>query len=478
MWLLALKAMLADRGKLLTSLLGVVFSVVLVNLQGGLLLGMIQKASLLVDYGRADIWVGHRHTTNVDMGTFIPERWIYRIRGIEGVERAEPYVVMFGQMTMPDGKFENVVIIGSEAGEPDGQRLGHGRRRPPARSAIPMASSWTSTTPHRLGNCRIGDVREINGRRAKIVGMTKGIVSFTTNPYLFTTLDRARTKFGGTMGIGPDQCSYFLVKAKPGVDIPTSAPDPARVPELDVYDRRTYSWICMEFWLTRTGIGISFGLAAFLGLLVGLAVVAQTLYASVTERIKEFGTLKAMGANDRSVVLLPGVAGAGQRGDRLRARPRDCGRHRPGDELAARPRRLDGPRGRAQRRADGRGLPGRRLAALLADPADRPGQRLARRLRDAKPRDFRRGRGFNHLNPEAVWGDSIGMVLSQCLMHAIPGRGPICRPPSHPLRCDRPQPTSLYANTVRGNERIWDSWNRPSWSAMSIKGSDRVSGGR
>ena len=42
----------------------------------------------------------------------------------------------------------------------------------------------------------------------------------------------------------------------------------------------------MEYWLTRTGIGISFGLAAFLGLLVGLAVVAQTLYASVTERTR------------------------------------------------------------------------------------------------------------------------------------------------------------------------------------------------
>ena len=61
----------------------------------------------------------------------------------------------------------------------------------------------------------------------------------------------------------------------------------------------------MEFWLTRTGIGISFGLAALLGLLVGLAVVAQTLYASVTERIKEFGTLKAMGADDASIGCFP-----------------------------------------------------------------------------------------------------------------------------------------------------------------------------
>src|SRR5919108_5154196 len=107
MWLLAIKAMLADRGKLLTSVLGVAFSVALINLQGGLLLGLIQKASLLVDYGQADIWVGHRHMNNVDIGTFIPERWIQRIRAVDGVERAEPYVVMFGQATMPDGHFEN-----------------------------------------------------------------------------------------------------------------------------------------------------------------------------------------------------------------------------------------------------------------------------------------------------------------------------------------------------------------------------------
>ena len=84
MWLLALKAMLADRGQAARPLLGVAFSVVLVNLQGGLLLGLIQKASLLVDYGRADIWVGHRHTNNVDMGTFIPERWVIGFAGLAG----------------------------------------------------------------------------------------------------------------------------------------------------------------------------------------------------------------------------------------------------------------------------------------------------------------------------------------------------------------------------------------------------------
>jgi putative ABC transport system permease protein len=299
MWLLAIKAMLADRGKLLTSLLGVAFSVTLINLQGGLLLGLIQKASLLVDYGQADIWVGHRHMNNVDIGTFIPERWIQRIRGVDGVERAEPYIVVFSQLTIPDGHFENVVVVGCEAASLLGNAWVMANGDPRA-VRHPDGILVDACDVAKLGDCQIGDLREINGHRAKVVGLTKGIVGFTTNPYVFTTLDRARRKY--TNGVPPEHCSYFLVKAKPGVDVAALAERiRQRVPQVDVYDRETYSWMCMEFWLTRTGIGISFGLAAFLGLLVGLAVVAQTLYASVTERIREFGTLKALGADERCV---------------------------------------------------------------------------------------------------------------------------------------------------------------------------------
>ena len=53
--------------------------------------------------------------------------------------------------------------------------------------------------------------------------------------------------------------------------------------------------------MTRTGLGISFGAATFMGLLVGLTIVAQTLYASVLDRLEEFGTLKALGATERQV---------------------------------------------------------------------------------------------------------------------------------------------------------------------------------
>jgi putative ABC transport system permease protein len=234
--------------------------------------------------------------TNVDMGTFIPERWLQRIRSVEGVERAEPYIVMFGQATMHNGQFENVVVVGCEPSSLLGNAWEMANGNP---SAVrnPDGILVDVCDAERLGNCKIGDLLEINGHRARVVGMTRGIVGFTTNPYVFTTLERARHKYATS--VPPDSCSYFLVKAKPGVNVDELCHQiRQRVPDLEVFDKATYSRMCMVYWLTRTGVGISFGLAAFLGLLVGLAVVAQTLYASVAERIKEFGTLKAMGADD------------------------------------------------------------------------------------------------------------------------------------------------------------------------------------
>jgi putative ABC transport system permease protein len=47
-----------------------------------------------------------------------------------------------------------------------------------------------------------------------------------------------------------------------------------------------------------TGAGVAVLLAAVLGLVVGVVVVAQTIYATTMDHIREYGTLKAMGATN------------------------------------------------------------------------------------------------------------------------------------------------------------------------------------
>jgi putative ABC transport system permease protein len=47
-----------------------------------------------------------------------------------------------------------------------------------------------------------------------------------------------------------------------------------------------------------TGAGVGVLLAALLGLVVGVVVVAQTIYATTVDHIREYGTLKAMGSSN------------------------------------------------------------------------------------------------------------------------------------------------------------------------------------
>ena len=115
-----------------------------------------------------------------------------------------------------------------------------------------------------------------------------------------------------TWGREPDSSSYFLVQLQPEAKAEqVCAAIRQRLPEADAFPRDVYSWISINFWMTRTGIGISFGAATLLGLFVGMIMVAQTLYALVLDRIAEFGTLKAIGASERqihSILLLQSLA--------------------------------------------------------------------------------------------------------------------------------------------------------------------------
>ena len=53
-----------------------------------------------------------------------------------------------------------------------------------------------------------------------------------------------------------------------------------------------------HYWMFTTGAGVAVLLAAVLGLVVGVVVVAQTIYATTMDHIREYGTLKAMGATN------------------------------------------------------------------------------------------------------------------------------------------------------------------------------------
>lgn len=214
--------------------------------------------------------------------------------------RAEPYLVGVSDMTLPGGGFEPVFVIGVDEGSLLGNVWNLSQGKP---DDVRMTDGIIidELEDDKLDGPKLGDIREINGVRARVVAKSRGVMGFLVNPYVFTTYSRA-SRFTNKP---PDRCSYFLIQLEPGIDPhAVCAAVKQRIPEVEAYTRNEYSRISVNYWMTRTGLGISFGAATLLGLLVGMIVVAQTLYALVLDRLAEFATLKAIGAGELQIVSI------------------------------------------------------------------------------------------------------------------------------------------------------------------------------
>ncbi len=89
MYRIALKMLFHDRAKFIGLILGVAFSILLINQQVGIFLGLLSRAGAIVDdVPEADIWVMDPGVKNLD--TIFPMRdtELGRVRGVEGVEWA------------------------------------------------------------------------------------------------------------------------------------------------------------------------------------------------------------------------------------------------------------------------------------------------------------------------------------------------------------------------------------------------------
>jgi putative ABC transport system permease protein len=76
--------------------------------------------------------------------------------------------------------------------------------------------------------------------------------------------------------------------------------------------------VTMRYFLKYTGIPINFGISVLLGFIVGTAIAGQTFYNFTLDNLRYFGTLKAMGASNGTLLrmillqaLLVGTIGYG-----------------------------------------------------------------------------------------------------------------------------------------------------------------------
>jgi putative ABC transport system permease protein len=294
---LAQRNLFHDKIRLAVTLTGIVFSVVLIVVQLGLFIGFTTATSNLIDHSNADLWITSKNVPYVEQGVPFSERKLNQVRTVPGVADAQKIIAHWTQWKRHDGGEESVQVVGINVDDCIERpwNLVEGRVEDLKR---PDAVIMDELYKQKLGVARTGEVFEIGRHRARVVGFTRGIRSFTTSPYVFTSFKNAQD----FTGLREDQTLFILVKVAPGANleqVQRALLD--HVKDVDVLTTAQFGHMTTFYWMFTTGAGVAVLIAATLGLVVGFVVVAQTIYATTMDHIREYGTLKAMGAPNRYV---------------------------------------------------------------------------------------------------------------------------------------------------------------------------------
>jgi putative ABC transport system permease protein len=289
---LAQRNLFHDKVRLAVTLTGIVFSVVLIVVQLGLFLGFTTATSNLIDHSGADLWITSKNVPYVEQGVAFSERKLNQVRAVPGVADAQKLITRWTQWKRHDGGQESVQIVGINVDDTI-ERPWNLVQGSVQDLKSPDAVILDELYKQKLGVTGIGEVFEIGGYRARVVGFTRGIRSFTTSPYVFTTFKNAQDY----ANLREDQTMFILVKVAPGANLEQVRRDLlANVKDVEVFKTSEFSRMTTFYWMFTTGAGVAVLIAAVLGLVVGFVVVAQTIYATTVDHIREYGTLKAMGA--------------------------------------------------------------------------------------------------------------------------------------------------------------------------------------
>jgi putative ABC transport system permease protein len=301
LWL-AMKMLLHQKMRLLITLVGIAISVVLALVEVAIYLGMMGNATSVIRHTPGDIWVTSKNVQSFDFALPFPSQRIDTVRGLDQVEWAQKILLNFGFIKLANGGREQVQFIGYN---PDTGVGGPWNLIEGSLAGVKGGRYMIidKTSEQRLGRLQTGTLWEVTFVREhafRLVGLSQGIKSFTTIPVIFLSyneMDRMFREAGWS-----DQTSYIVARLKnpAGRDAAVRYLR-GKLKDNDVFTKDEFIRKTMRYWTVQTGMGMAFFITAALALIIGGAIAGQTIYANTLEHLREYGTLKAIGARNEEI---------------------------------------------------------------------------------------------------------------------------------------------------------------------------------
>ncbi len=291
---LASRNLFHDRVRLIATVVGIVFSIVLVTVQLGVFMSFERMVTLMIDHAQADLWIVPAETKSFEDPSLLAGRERLQALSIDGVAEAVPVVVGFASWRKPHGGASTSILVVGAPTTSAGLRPWNLVEGSTDDLTQPDAVAVDRSYFAQLGIARIGAKAEINNQKARVAAVTGGIRSFTTTPHVFTSLGRARAY----LGIAANKANYVLVRLAPNADAAAVRGRlAASLPDAELLTPEEFRHRSRLFWLFDTGAGAALLGSAILAVIVGTIIVAQTLYSSTKDHLKEFATLRAIGSS-------------------------------------------------------------------------------------------------------------------------------------------------------------------------------------
>lgn len=143
-----------------------------------------------------------------------------------------------------------------------------------------------------------GKELELNDRRAIIVGLVDARTQFSTQVTLYA---RYRSAIQFAPG-GRNRLSFVIAGVLDGEDPAVVARRITERTGLKASTSSAFRRESSDYIIFNTGIPISFGTVVFLGIVVGIVIVALTFTLFVRDNLKQFASMKAIGVSNAQLI--------------------------------------------------------------------------------------------------------------------------------------------------------------------------------
>lgn len=303
MWKTAYQFMSYDKPKLAGVLAGIIISVVLIGAQLGILDGFFEDNMGIIKNHQDYVFVVNKKSKSAISLVNIDTRVGSELLSIPGVKKVHPLIVGEGKLKNPSGiSFNNLKLFGIQGpdfvGAPKNIHLIGELNNLYADGAVIVDDSNLED----LDNLKNGNYFSINDKNVFISGISTGNVGLG-DFNVITTIERARE----LIDFNPDQVSAYLVLTNSfdnQVNKQIAGIITASIPSVKAFTADEFKEITRNYLNTEIPITIIITILVYFALFTGLIIVGLTMFSSVNDRIKDYGTIKAIGGNNKMIIQL------------------------------------------------------------------------------------------------------------------------------------------------------------------------------